>query len=47
MASPTGSTRNGKSQTMLKGEFGLLLIEIPRDRQGSFEPQLITWLQPR
>jgi|GEM_PF-5032889 len=25
----------------LKGEFGELPIEVPRDRHGSFEPQLI------
>lgn len=36
-----GNTRNGKSQKTLKGEFGELPIEIPRDRQGRFEPQLI------
>lgn len=36
-----GNTRNGHSQKTLKGDFGALPIEIPRDRQGSFEPQLI------
>ena len=25
----------------MKGEFGELAIEIPRDRHGTFEPQLI------
>lgn len=34
----TGNTRNGKSRKTLKGEFGELSIEIPRDRDGSFEP---------
>jgi putative transposase len=38
---PSGNTRNGKSKKTLKGEFGELPIEIPRDRLGSFEPQLI------
>jgi len=38
---PTGNTRNGKSQKTLKGDFGELPIEIPRDRHGSFEPQII------
>ena len=33
--------RNGKSKKTLKGEFGELPIEVPRDRHGSFEPQLI------
>ena len=36
-----GNTRNGKSTKTLKGDFGALPIEIPRDRHGSFEPQLI------
>jgi putative transposase len=38
----TGNARNGKSSKTLKGEFGELPIEIPRDREGSFEPQLIS-----
>ena len=42
-----GNTRNGKSQKTLKGEFGELPIEIPRDRNGSFEPQLIPKHQTR
>ena len=29
------------------GEFGELPIEIPRDREGSFEPQLISKHQTR
>lgn len=44
---PAGNTRNGKSSKTLKGEFGELPIEIPRDRNGSFEPQLITKHQTR
>lgn len=42
-----GNTRNGKSNKTLKGEFGELPIEIPRDRHGSFEPQLIPKHQTR
>lgn len=42
-----GNVRNGKSKKTLKGEFGELPIEIPRDRQGSFEPQLIPKHQTR
>lgn len=34
-------------QNILKGEFGELPIEIPRDRQGSFEPQIISKHQTR
>jgi len=44
---PSGNTRNGKSKKTLKGEFGELPIEIPRDRHGSFEPQLIPKHQTR
>lgn len=42
-----GNARNGKSQKTFKGEFGELPIEIPRDREGSFEPQLIPKHQTR
>ena len=42
-----GNTRNGKSTKTLKGDFGELPIEIPRDRNGSFEPQLIPKHQTR
>ncbi len=38
----TGNARNGKSRKTLKGEFGELPIEIPRDREGRFEPQIIS-----
>ncbi len=43
----TGNTRNGKSRKTLKGDFGELPIEIPRDRQGHFEPQIIGKHQSR
>lgn len=36
----TANTRNGHSAKTLKGDFGALPLDIPRDRQGSFEPQL-------
>ena len=42
-----GNTRNGKSKKTLKGEFGALPIEVPRDRHGTFEPQLIPKHQTR
>jgi len=42
-----GNTRNGKSLKTLQGEFGELPIEIPRDRQGSFAPQIIPKHQTR
>ena len=44
---PAGNTRNGKSKKTLKGEFGELPIEIPRDRHGTFEPLLIPKHQTR
>lgn len=47
VANPAGNTRNGKSRKTLKGEFGELPIEVPRDRHGSFEPQLIPKHQTR
>jgi putative transposase len=47
VANATGNTRNGKSKKTLKGEFGELPIEVPRDRHGSFEPQLIPKHQTR
>jgi putative transposase len=47
VANPAGNTRNGTSQKTLKGEFGELPIEVPRDRHGSFEPQIIPKYQTR
>ena len=47
MPTRAGNTRNGSSATTLKGDLGVLPIEIPRDRAGSFEPQLIAKHQTR
>jgi putative transposase len=47
VANTAGNTRNGKSKKTLKGEFGELPIEVPRDRKGTFEPQLIPKHQTR
>ena len=47
VANDGGNTRNGKSSKTLKGDFGELPIEIPRDRHGSFEPRLIPKHQTR
>lgn len=45
---PTGrNRRNGHSQKTVQGELGELRIEIPRDRQGTFEPRLIPKHQRR
>ena len=43
----SGNTRNGTSQKTLKGEQGQVEIEVPRDRQGTFEPQLVKKGQTR
>ena len=47
VTNPAGNARNGTSRKTLKGDFGELPIEIPRDRHGSFEPQLIPKHQTR
>ena len=47
VSNSAGNTRNGKSKKTLKGDFGELPIEVPRDRHGSFEPQLIPKHQTR
>ena len=43
----SGNSRNGKSLKRLKGEAGEMTIEVPRDRNGTFEPQLIEKHQTR
>ncbi|EKR98422.1 transposase, mutator-like family protein [Leptospira mayottensis 200901122] len=43
----TGNSRNGKSNKKLKGDFETIDLEIPRDRNGSFEPQIIQKGQTR
>ena len=39
VANAAGNTRNGRSRKTLKGEFGELPIEIPRDRDGTLPRQ--------
>lgn len=43
----SGNTRNGSSSKRLKGEFGTVEIEVPRDRQASFDPKLVPKGQTR
>ena len=43
----SGNSRNGTSQKTLKGTFGTVPIELPRDRAGTFEPQIIGKHQTR
>jgi transposase-like protein len=39
--------RNGRSRKTVQGELGELPIDVPRDRSGTFEPQLIGKYQRR
>ena len=41
------NSRNGHSPKTLKGDLGEIPIEVPRDREGSFEPQMIKKHQTR
>jgi putative transposase len=43
----SGNSRNGKSAKTLKGSFGSMPLEVPRDRNGTFEPQIIEKHQTR
>ncbi len=42
-----GNSRNGHSSKRLKGEDGELLLSVPRDRDASFEPQIVKKGQSR
>jgi transposase-like protein len=46
-ASTRSNRRNGTSRKTLKGNDGALPIDVPRDRDGSFEPELIKKGQTR
>jgi len=43
----SGNSRNGKSSKTLNGSFGRMPLEVPRDRNGTFEPQIIEKHQTR
>src|SRR6267143_3985800 len=43
----SGNSRNGKSAKTIKGTFGEIALETPRDRNGTFEPQIIEKHQSR
>jgi transposase-like protein len=38
--------RNGATRKTLKGHDGTVPIDVPRDRDGSFEPELIKMARP-
>jgi len=42
-----GNTRNGTNTKTLKGDLGEIELDVPRDRQGEFEPQLVKKYQTR
>ena len=43
----SGNSRNGVTSKTLKGDFGEIELETPRDRNGSFEPIIISKGQRR
>ena len=43
----TGNSRNGTTRKIFKGDHGEVRIETPRDRNGSFEPEIIKKGQTR
>ena len=43
----SGNSRNGTSNKTIKGDFGELEIEVPRDRASTFEPQILPKHQTR
>ena len=43
----SGNSRNGKSKKTVQSEAGQFDIEVPRDRNGSFEPQMVKKRQRR
>src|SRR6266850_2867202 len=43
----SGNSRNGKSAKTIKGSFGTMPLGVPRDRNGTFEPQIIEKHQTR
>jgi len=43
----SGNSRNGVTRKKVKGEFGEIELETPRDRKGTFEPQIVGRHQTR
>jgi putative transposase len=43
----SGNSRNGTTRKKLKGEFGEIELETPRDRNGEFEPKIVEKHQTR
>lgn len=47
VAKLSDNSRNGSSRKTLKGDMGEIPIDIPRDREGSFDPRLVKKHQTR
>jgi putative transposase len=43
----SGNSRNGSTPKTVVGEFGEITVETPRDRNSSFEPQILKKRQTR
>jgi putative transposase len=43
----SGNSRNGTTSKTVKGDIGEIVVETPRDRNGSFEPQILAKHQTR
>lgn len=43
----TGNSRNGSTRKRLKGQHGEVVIDTPRDRKGTFDPQFVRKGQTR
>ncbi|MCP4076210.1 MAG: IS256 family transposase [Gammaproteobacteria bacterium] len=43
----TGNSRNGKGRKTVQSETGVIDLQVPRDRNGTFEPKLIKKRQRR
>lgn len=43
----SGNSRNGRSKKTLKGDFGTLPVDVPHDRNSSFETRIIPKGQTR
>jgi putative transposase len=43
----SGNSRNGTTKKKLKGDFGEMDLETPRDRNGTFEPKIVAKHQTR
>src|SRR5213075_2798624 len=43
----SGNSRNGNSRKKLKGDFGEIDLDTPRDRNGTFEPKIVAKHQTR